>query len=445
MLHLYRRHLKSCPHRKWTYRRCQCPIYVKGTLGDAAIKKSLDTNVWEAAQKIIGEWALNGEIGQIADDVPTVASAAEKYLDDARDRQLAPETQKKYRTLLRGRLVPWCRQEGYEWLSALTLDRLTAFRATWPDAPLAKAKNQERLRAFLAWCEARGWIEGNPAAKLSTIKVEQCPTLPFSADEMDRILAAVDRYPERNAFGYDQRARLRAFVLVLRWSGLRISDVADLTWDRLDGRRLRLYTQKTGTLVSVPLPDVAITALHVIQTGGLYVFRTGKGKVRSAVSSWERTLAKLFTLAQVDGGHAHRFRDTFAVELLLKGVDLVDVSILLGHASVKVTEKHYSAWVATRQRRMEEAVAKTWVNETRSAPSPSGHPSSSASETAQSAPDPARPVDPPADAPAPLPTAECASLDQTSSPLARTGTDAECTTPTRPTLRLVHGAQSVAR
>ena len=35
------------------------------------------------------------------------------------------------------------------------------------------------------------------------------------------------------------------------------------------------------------------------------------------------------------------FRDTFAVELLLSGVPIDQVSLLLGHSSVKVTEKHY--------------------------------------------------------------------------------------------------------
>jgi site-specific recombinase XerD len=36
------------------------------------------------------------------------------------------------------------------------------------------------------------------------------------------------------------------------------------------------------------------------------------------------------------------FRDTFAVELLNKGVPIDRVSLLLGHSSVKLTEKHYS-------------------------------------------------------------------------------------------------------
>ena len=59
-------------------------------------------------------------------------------------------------------------------------------------------------------------------------------------------------------------------------------------------------------------------------------------------------------------GYAHRWRETFAVELLLAGVPPEQVSILLGHASIKVTEKHYSPWVKARQGavKLEAAVRK---------------------------------------------------------------------------------------
>ena len=38
----------------------------------------------------------------------------------------------------------------------------------------------------------------------------------------------------------------------------------------------------------------------------------------------------------------HRLRDTFAVGLLLAGVPIERVSVLLGHQSVRVKERHYN-------------------------------------------------------------------------------------------------------
>ncbi len=68
----------------------------------------------------------------------------------------------------------------------------------------------------------------------------------------------------------------------------------------------------------------------------------------------------MFKLAKIQGGHAHRFRDTFAVDLLPAGVPLERVSVLLGHNSIKVTERHYAPWVRERQEQAEADALRTW-------------------------------------------------------------------------------------
>ncbi len=58
---------------------------------------------------------------------------------------------------------------------------------------------------------------------------------------------------------------------------------------------------------------------------------------------------------------SHRLHDTFAVDLLEKGVPIQDVSKLLGHGSIKTTEKSYAKWVKGRQDRLDNLVAGTWT------------------------------------------------------------------------------------
>ena len=48
----------------------------------------------------------------------------------------------------------------------------------------------------------------------------------------------------------------------MRYSGLRISDAVSLTTDRLDGKLLYLYTQKTKTAAYTVLPDFVLQALE---------------------------------------------------------------------------------------------------------------------------------------------------------------------------------------
>jgi integrase len=91
-----------------------------------------------------------------------------------------------------------------------------------------------------------------------------------------------------------------------------------------------LYTQKTGTPVYLPLPDFTLEALEQTPVER-YFFWRGNGKLKSAVAYWQRILAKVYKAAGVTDAHAHRFHDTFAVELLLSRVTLDQVSFLLGH------------------------------------------------------------------------------------------------------------------
>jgi hypothetical protein len=44
----------------------------------------------------------------------------------------------------------------------------------------------------------------------------------------------------------------------------------------------------------------------------------------------------------------------------LAGVPIERVSILLGHQSVRVTERHYNPWVRSRQEQLEADVASAW-------------------------------------------------------------------------------------
>lgn len=49
------------------------------------------------------------------------------------------------------------------------------------------------------------------------------------------------------------------------------------------------------------------------------------------------------------------------MDLLEKGVPLEEVSKLLGHESVKTTEKHYSPWIQGRQDRLDDIVMASWA------------------------------------------------------------------------------------
>jgi site-specific recombinase XerD len=109
-------------------------------------------------------------------------------------------------------------------------------------------------------------------------------------------------------------------------------------------------SSEDGNNVSVPLPpDVAQEVLAVFKANSnpRYAFWTGLGEKRMQ-SVIGRTISGNCseTLASITRQRARwsatALRDTFAVDLLEKGVPLEEVSKLLGHESLKTTEKHYN-------------------------------------------------------------------------------------------------------
>jgi len=240
-------------------------------------------------------------------------------------------------------------------LSHLDVDVLRTFRASWPYSPLSARKRLEYLRSFFRFCHDSGWIDRNPAMAVKSSKAEQNPTLPFSDEEIERILVAARGLKDFGRYG----PRIEPMVLLLRYSGLRMQDAACLERARLVDDKLFLYQQKTGMPVYCPLPPSVVGKLKTVQNDNdRFFFYDGTSQPEIMVKSWDR----VFKTAKpaIKGGHLHRFRDTFAVSLLLKGVSIEIVSKLLGHSSIKVTERHYSPWVKARQDQLETEVRRIW-------------------------------------------------------------------------------------
>lgn len=362
MLSLFRRHSLVCPHQKdgRRWKRCKCPIWVDGTHLGAEVRKSMKTRSWEKAEEDLEKFKKLPVLR--INEPKTIAYAVQSYRGDAEARHLKPDTLRKHANVLNP-LVEFARKRGKTYLTHLNFEDLSEFRKSWPDKALSSSKKLERLKSFFGYCVRAGWLKDNPAVGIRPPLIQDCPTMPFTKQEMAAILAACERYPQnRSAKAIGNAARLRAFALAMRYTGLRIRDVVQLSELKVEPGRVFLYQQKTGEPVYVPIPKSVEAAIREApgRTSETYFFWSGEGLAKSCVSDWQRAFRKLFRLAGIRAGKPHRFRDTFAVELLLSGVSMEDVSILLGHTSIKTTQKSYAPWVRARQERLESHVRNAW-------------------------------------------------------------------------------------
>jgi integrase/recombinase XerD len=366
MLTLYRRHKDTCPEfakGRGSHNRCKCAVWADGILAGKETRRSLKTRDWTKANKTVQQWEAQEKITESTAAV-TLADAWKALLADLPTR-VGTETVRKYKTL-KSQMTEWADARGLTLLSQFDLDTLSQFRQTWKDSPRTASKKVERLRSLFAFALDRKWIQENPARAIKLPKLSICPTLPLTSCDMLKILTACDDLAiTAQPSGRLGAHRLKSLLLLMRYSGMRVSDAVAFNTDRLDGKRLFLYTAKTGTPVYTVLPDSILAALDATpRVTEKNYFWTGNGKRETAVCDYQEKIKKVFDLAGISKGLgnavSHRFRDTFAVELLLAGVPIERVSVLLGHQSVRVTEKHYNPWVRSRQEQLEADVRNAW-------------------------------------------------------------------------------------
>ncbi len=172
----------------------------------------------------------------------------------------------------------------------------------------------------------------------------------FGDAEVNRILAASENLehgdPNRREFA---RARAAGICFVMLYSGMRISDTVQL--------KRAVVDLKTGAPLYVRLGPPAIEALRAPPGQGEYFFWIRASKISIAIGNTRKTISRVLAVAGIEA-HPHRFRGTFSVSPLSKGTDLHTIQLLLGHTSIKTTEKHNARDVESFQRVFDAATIK---------------------------------------------------------------------------------------
>jgi integrase len=388
MLHIYTRHSADCDHADNTqWRRCRCPKWVRGVLPNGAlVRESAQTRSWEQADRFARKMEADTDPTRVDQPKPrraTVKDAVRMFLEDEEARGLEHSSRKKSRTLLERQFFPFCESRKFVHIDQVLPVDLIEFRSTWNNGDVTTHRKHERMHSFFGFFVANDLLRKNPMDALKKPKTPDIvPTDYFRPEEFEKVLAATAKYEYGGGNDSQHRGqRLRALTLLMRWSGLAILDATSLERERLSKNKngddqIFLYRAKTGVPVNVVMPQEVGEALRTLpSTHPGYFFWSGNGDARSAAKAFQRSYWKLFNLANIqkpDGTpkrcHPHMFRDTFAVELLLAGVPLDQVSLLLGHSSVKITERHYAPFCKARQEQLSASVKLAWNKPTRSLP-----------------------------------------------------------------------------
>ncbi|MFH1194766.1 MAG: tyrosine-type recombinase/integrase [bacterium] len=179
----------------------------------------------------------------------------------------------------------------------------------------------------------KGVIDRNPMIHIKNLKEENRRPEFYSEDEIDRFFKQDMPYAYRFAF------------IGLLTSGMRINELCNLTWSDLDEQRrlLRIRTKdgfdvKTDNAErSIPLGDIIyemILAESKNRRSSEYIFASIQGSKLSD----RRMLEACKEIGEKAGikerVYLHKWRHTFATQLVRRGVPIEVLQKLMGHSSI---------------------------------------------------------------------------------------------------------------
>jgi site-specific recombinase XerD len=210
-------------------------------------------------------------------------------------------------------------------------------------APRTRRLAIAALRSFYAWLPGR---DDNPAATVRPPRIPPSDVTPYTPDEVTAMLASA-----RATTGLAARVD-EAVLLTLRFTGLCVRELVDLELRSvdLDDRRLDIVG-KGGHQRLVPIAldlrehlrdylrwtrPACPTSEHLFASPRSRPHGSWWGRISPA--GIRRAVRSIGQSAGVPGRHhPHRWRHTFATELLRAGVDVHSAQRLLGHVKAGTT------------------------------------------------------------------------------------------------------------
>jgi site-specific recombinase XerD len=276
------------------------------------------------------------------------ARALAAFLASLEGRNASPGTLTEYRRHAT-EFLAFLDERGVDWR---TPDRATvrAYLSTLADRGLAPTSIGGRLaavRSLYRHALRHGRIGINPLAGVRTPRRPSRLPRVLSVDEAEELVTAPRRLPSRD----EALARRDGAMLELLYAtGMRISELAGLTVDRLDlaHRRLRVVGKGNkerqllfGTPAANALRGYLATARPALASrgeAGRAVFLNASGAPLSARGARLVIERWVEAVGAPDRTSPHTLRHSFATHLLEGGADLRVVQELLGHVNLQTTQ-----------------------------------------------------------------------------------------------------------
>lgn len=258
----------------------------------------------------------------------------QEYLNYQEKRKgLSANTLTAYRKDLH-KWVTWAQKNGLRW-STTTKQDLDAWLTDMHDRSInASTINRciSSVRGLFTWAHHEGILKDNPARYLQAHRKRETLPQVVKVDDIETYLSKPCKSHD-SAIGH-------ALIALLRDTGLRLQEAIDLKLADFDTTEQSITVRSGKGSKERKVFYTHRTVEHCVRIAGRYA--------PYLLPRWEQRDYRQVVAREL-GTHPHALRHTFATNLLNNGADLKVVSHLLGHASVKTTERYAKVTNTTAQ------------------------------------------------------------------------------------------------
>ncbi len=279
--------------------------------------------------------------------IPSMTENISKYIDlflsNIKARGRSKHTLINYEVDLR-QFKDYLLRQGIEDVADIDAISIRIFLSNILGFGAAKTSASRKLsavRGYVGWLSSRGILKSDPISGLKGPKLPNSLPRALSYEDTERLLT---EGPEPGA--HYQRDRL---VLELIYgSGLRVSELIGLDWDKIEisQRTIRIFGKGSKErLVPFSVGVQSLLEEWRIATGAKEdgpVFMSEKGAERLTVRTAHRIVLRAAARTGLYGVSPHTLRHCFATHMLERGAPLSVVRELLGHDSISTTQRYLS-------------------------------------------------------------------------------------------------------
>jgi integrase/recombinase XerD len=380
-LRIYRRHYIECHVHKLKlpakakkyYADCDCKIWITGTTDTERFpRQATGLTDWKAAEAYVK--SLVAKSKDVVVHGETLGACVEKFLDAHREN-VTDKVLGQHKLVL-SRLEAFAKTRNKLFIRELTVDLLEDFKTYGlPEIKKSTSKSTavSKLKFFLREAYRRGWTTEALAEKVKSTRAVYDQKLPYKDKEVPLILKEAEKL-NGGTTGYATNGKtFRLLLELMLQTGMRVGDAIQFDPARCSKSKvLWIYhfqpqkqkkddKPKQAEVFLTTKLKVAIDECEWMSEKFPFAYRPLSETTEMTGAVRERMLA-IGERCGVEDCRPHRLRDTFAVRMLLKGIGLEDVSHLLCHSSVAITEKYYAAWVPSRKLRLGKLLSEALVN-----------------------------------------------------------------------------------